>query len=373
MNFSKINIVFICGSLEPGKDGVGDYTRRLAGELVRMGNNVFLLSIYDRFVTDLYEGHIMDTTTRLNCLRIPANYTFNQRVTYSRSFTKKCQPDWISLQYVPFSFHPKGLHIRLKSLLKNLNPGVKWHIMFHELWTGSQGANDLKTKIYGRLQKIIIRNLVRKFNFSVITTSIENYQKAIDFKQSFLLPIFGNIPQLNYKIELKRNSGNLFRVIVFGTITNDLDLFNKQIIWLNSLAHAAHKKMELFFIGNSGSNLTHAKAIAANIIGDELINITGFLSEDVIASHLIAADFGISRADFEYYGKSGTTLSMLEYGLPVLLKGERPLNIKESTVDKYFPQLYFPNDSIGFDFREFKFHNGLFSTTTAFLDLLSVR
>jgi hypothetical protein len=32
-----IKILFICGSLEPGKDGVGDYTRRLwrtRGEIV---------------------------------------------------------------------------------------------------------------------------------------------------------------------------------------------------------------------------------------------------------------------------------------------------------------------------------------------------
>jgi hypothetical protein len=59
--------------------------------------------------------------------------------------------------------------------------------------------------------------------------------------------------------------------------------------------------------------------------------------------------------------------------LPVLLKGKRPLNINESTVDKYFRQLYFSNDSIKFEFSQFNFHNGLSSTTTAFLDLLRGR
>lgn len=27
-----MTILFLCGSLEPGRDGVGDYTRRLAGD-----------------------------------------------------------------------------------------------------------------------------------------------------------------------------------------------------------------------------------------------------------------------------------------------------------------------------------------------------
>ena len=32
-----MKIVFICGCLEPGKDGVGDYTRRLSAELIDHG------------------------------------------------------------------------------------------------------------------------------------------------------------------------------------------------------------------------------------------------------------------------------------------------------------------------------------------------
>ena len=30
-----MNLLFICGSLEPGKDGVGDYIRRLSSELLQ--------------------------------------------------------------------------------------------------------------------------------------------------------------------------------------------------------------------------------------------------------------------------------------------------------------------------------------------------
>jgi hypothetical protein len=36
----SMRIVFLCFSLEPGRDGVGDYTRALAGELIRPGHEV---------------------------------------------------------------------------------------------------------------------------------------------------------------------------------------------------------------------------------------------------------------------------------------------------------------------------------------------
>lgn len=54
-----MDILFICGSVEPGKDGVGDYTRRLSGELIRIGHEVKILSLCDHqgtsFLTEFQE------------------------------------------------------------------------------------------------------------------------------------------------------------------------------------------------------------------------------------------------------------------------------------------------------------------------------
>lgn len=43
-----MKFLFICGSLEPGKNGVGDYTRRLAGECIRMGHDAMILALDER-------------------------------------------------------------------------------------------------------------------------------------------------------------------------------------------------------------------------------------------------------------------------------------------------------------------------------------
>ena len=37
---AELRMVLVCGSVEPGRDGVGDYTRTLAAELVRRGVGV---------------------------------------------------------------------------------------------------------------------------------------------------------------------------------------------------------------------------------------------------------------------------------------------------------------------------------------------
>ena len=75
-----MKICFICGSLEPGKDGVGDYSRRLAGELIRLGHQASIISINDSFVASIDEVFQMDEDTCISCLRIPARLRKDEKI-----------------------------------------------------------------------------------------------------------------------------------------------------------------------------------------------------------------------------------------------------------------------------------------------------
>ena len=46
-----MKIVFICGSAQPGKDGVGDYVRLLALSLLKMGHQAAIVAYNDKFVS----------------------------------------------------------------------------------------------------------------------------------------------------------------------------------------------------------------------------------------------------------------------------------------------------------------------------------
>ena len=104
-----MKILFICGSIEPGKDGVGDYTRRLCGELIRIGHEVQILSLCDFQVASFISDSQETEAKKVVANRIPKATSNKQRILWSQDVLNKFEPDWISLQYVPYSFNPKGL------------------------------------------------------------------------------------------------------------------------------------------------------------------------------------------------------------------------------------------------------------------------
>src|SRR5690554_2861963 len=104
-----MKLLFICGSLEPGRDGVGDYTMRLAVALIKKGNSVYVVALNDPHVNNIVYGVQYKDGVEGSVLRIPLK--FGDRVRYLKVFQliSDFRPDLISLQFVLYSFHRKGL------------------------------------------------------------------------------------------------------------------------------------------------------------------------------------------------------------------------------------------------------------------------
>src|SRR5690554_7393916 len=99
-----MRIVFICGSLEPGCDGVGDYTRRLACELIRQGHQIGVIALKDPGISKIIK-YIQDTNGGLLAtLRIPAHLPEKIRFSSAKEWIDDYNPELLSLQFVPFSF-----------------------------------------------------------------------------------------------------------------------------------------------------------------------------------------------------------------------------------------------------------------------------
>ncbi len=131
-----MKIIFICGCIEPGKDGVGDYTRRLGCELIRQGISVGVLALHDCFVnTDQKEDQISDHTT-ISVYRLPHTFSHAKKTFSAKTWVEQNNPDWLSVQFVPYAYNDKGIPFRLANQLKEIGGERKWHIMFHELWLG---------------------------------------------------------------------------------------------------------------------------------------------------------------------------------------------------------------------------------------------
>jgi hypothetical protein len=343
-NADNMKIVFLCGSLEPGRDGVGDYTRRLAGELINKQHSVTIIALYDHDLQGRYDGEQQTDGVTVAVKRLPLNMGDSERFKLIEGYIKLVDPDLVSLQFVPFSFNGKGLINEFGKKIIALRKYGKWHVMFHELWVGVHGETTFKHKILGKLQKVYINRFLKKLKPDFVTTTITIYKENILYPNVGILPLFGNIPI----ISLVKNSHMLkdnseLKVLHFGTFTSSSKDFEAQLGFIKNAAQVQRKTVRLIIIGSGGRYKNQAIEIAKRVLTDtDVIQEPGYLSFQEVSEYMQQSDLGISRADYKMFGKSGSTISMLEHGVPVVLRGIRPAQIVDGA--EYEELLLFVNN-----------------------------
>jgi glycosyltransferase involved in cell wall biosynthesis len=327
-----LKILFVCSCLDPGMDGVGDYTRRLATELNARGHHCYLLALADPRVQKATTVDFGGTNGA--CLRLPATDSWPERLRQAKSFCEGVAPDWVSWQIVLYGFDPRGLSFGLGRRFKEISGGCKNQIMFHEIWIGEAEQSSLKNKIIGKLQRLIIRDLLQKLQPLVVHTHTPLYQHLLGGLgcQAAILPLFGNIPLttrprsewLKEKwpegwVQFKmadRDSWWIF--VVFGSIHPewDADDFLRRA---SAAGQRAGKKCALISIGRPGAAGERMLQGLQKREGDSwrFLNL-GRQPEEDISQCLLMADFGVSAVPPEYLFKSGTAAAMIEHGLQVI-------------------------------------------------------
>jgi hypothetical protein len=305
-----MRILFLCGSLEPGRDGVGDYTRRLACELIRQGHECQIVALNDCFACGFSEGTQDCDGISVKMLRLASTESWGSRMKHAKLWISGFTPDWISLQFVPYSFNPKGLPLHLGRRLRHIGGDAKWHLMFHELWIGMVKDSVLKEQLVGRVQRWLIKKLIHTLSPRLIHTQTLLYKSLLEKERCVaeLLPLFGNIPL----IMLGRKSilpSSEVRLIVFGGIHSGAPIveFARDAA---AYSHAQSTSVQLVFLGRCGTE-KEAWIKAWRSAGLPFLDHGSCRSEDVSA-HLIATTPSI------LLGKSGSAAAMREHGLPVI-------------------------------------------------------
>ncbi|MFV5690289.1 hypothetical protein ACM55M_16885 [Flavobacterium sp. ZT3R25] len=308
-----MNILFICGSAEPGKDGVGDYIRRLCGELSRIGHQAQILSLCDKHADLFFTETQFVEGSSVIVSRIPMGSSYNQQMAWSQEILNAANVDWISLQFVPYSFDSKGLPFWLSGFLNKLKGKHQWHFMFHELWIGIEREATFKKKCVGFLQKKIIQKLEKSIAPKVVHTQSKIYQHYLSKVAiiSHYLPLFGNVSVTASKSE----GPELVRIVVFATI-HDKAPFEDFIIDLKKELEHLHKESKFVFIGRHGAMLgTWTNILELYAIEYELL---GASSEEKISEVLTNSDYGISSTPYKISDKSGVLAAMREHQLAII-------------------------------------------------------
>ncbi|WP_439882582.1 hypothetical protein ACSX1A_05310 [Pontibacter sp. MBLB2868] len=315
-----MNIVFLCGSLELGRDGVGDYTRRLGVELIRHGHRIAAVALKDPGVTVVVSNTQRIDNRELPVLRLPYTMAANKRIELAKNWIGNFNPQWISLQYVPFSFQSKGLPVGLTRIVRSVGQGACLHVMFHELWVGMSVNSSYKQTLWGWAQKQLIKTMLSTLQVKVIHTQTRLYQmqlQKLGFETNYL-PLFSNIPAIHNIGFMKHNSEVTYdsiKLVVFGAIHPGAPVsdFAEDVLCYSK---KNGKKVSLILIGRSGSEykrwITEFESVGASVEN------LGEKSPVAISKVLSSATLGISTTPIALVEKSGAVMAMREHGLPVL-------------------------------------------------------
>jgi hypothetical protein len=310
--------LFLCGSLEPGRDGVGDYTRRLAGELIRQGHHASILSLNDCFIDTVLKTEQESDGTNVAVVRLPDKLSTKERYYNAENYITDFDPEWLSLQFVPYSFQKKGLPFGLGKRLAKIGKGRKWHVMFHELWVGMDKEAPLKHYWIGKIQKGIIRRLMYSLIPKCVHTQTSLYQLQLRKIRinATMLPLFGNIPVQYVRLpQFIDKNDNIFNMVIFGSIRHVAKI-HEFANWIQWITQHSGKIININFIGENGIELKEwIKILAHNHIP---YTIYGHQKTDVISKVLSESSLGLTTTPFLLIEKSGSVAAMLEHQLPIL-------------------------------------------------------
>jgi hypothetical protein len=317
-----LSVLFICGCLEPGHDGVGDYTRRLAGELIRKGNKSAIIALNDKYVQKIAKITQFDDKAEIPVFRVPDRLPWSKRMALMKGWIDVSGADWLSLQYVPFSFHPKGLNFGLAKNLASIGKGKKWHIMFHEICVGMHVGAGAKLFIWGMIQKHLAGKLMTLLKPAVIHTHVTIYKKQLEEfgAKVQLLPLFSNIPvlfpeRISRKMEKRGTDLTSIDIVIFGGIQHGAPI--RQLA-AEAARYVKEKgiALRLLIIGRSGAEQAHwvdewkAAGLTAVQLGEQ--------AQEKIAEILADTTFGIFTTPLVVAGKSGSVAAMREHGVSLL-------------------------------------------------------
>lgn len=332
-----MKILFVCASLEPGRDGVGDYCRRFLTEMRKLGHDCAALSIHDRHVgpagDDLCRS--MKRCLSQKCeIRFSHTRAWGSRLLAANKLVNELRPDWTSFQYVPHGFHPKGLPWRLPKRLASLRNTGRRHLMFHELWIRPRKIVAPKDAIVCVLQQWIARNLAYGLNPKIIHTSNAVYQARLQKTgiRSRVLPLLSNIAIQNSPHHSRES---LLEQVLPG--------FKGQSVWIfatfGSLRRAGMSSDLMAKLETARALASKSQCIVLSLgrTGEEGDSIWrefttggnphfvfrrfGELPPKDVSSILQSADFGIASTPSHLLGKSGAVGAMRSHGLPVICNG----------------------------------------------------
>ena len=347
-------IAFITPSLS-SNHGIGDYTRLLAEESVRLGHDVLILSLNEPHSSEYKSEVIPAGEKTVQAHRWGQLIDYAAKCREAREFLEAFQPDWVSLQFEFYCYAKQGSLLGLARNLPAVLKGYRVHVMMHELWVQLHAGRDLREQAKGTVRYVQCRFFFKTIKPLCAHTSAEVYaQRARHLLPGIkLLPIPSNIPvdretliplpkEISETMPESKLRSTYFLVILFGRIIPEFD-GRESLRQIDDFAKRTAKLVRLISVGGCGYNDLYWNRLLEQMPTNWRSVKLGVREPKFISQVLQACDLGLSCTPFSLSRKSGTTAAFLEHSLPVLFAEQRPPKEEIATnyPNLYRDQLYF--------------------------------
>ncbi len=327
-----VKIAIICSRAEAGRDGVGDYSVRLAAGFEACGHNTLVLAERDMMLAA--STPTIETRDNIRVVRLPASAADSQRGEWLAAQLDAFAPDWVILQFVCWGLADRGiLAPPPTSLLAALS---RWRVAIycHELWLGLDRGATMRHRLWGWRQRRSILRFLALARPALVLTSNPAYCAILERFgwRARILPLHGNIPVSDGAADearqlIRQRLGRIpwrerrevLLLAVFGSV---LPAWNPRpaLSWLRTEAERRGQRVLLASIGRPsqvGEALLAGLAIDA---GPSLACVAlGEAAPRMVSGLLQEADIGLPSTDWLLLGKSGGAAAMQEHGLPILV------------------------------------------------------
>ena len=300
-----MKIAFVTSCLEPGCDGVGDYTTLLAAECEHGGHTVARVALNDGFAKGLIETP--------GLLRLPQAQPWPERLLHARLWLEAFDPDWVSLQFVAFGFHSRGFAGQTATRLHYLLSDWPVHVFFHELWVGEESGAVWKHRALGWVQRRGVLALLRGLDVRVVHTSNPAYIHLLSRQgvAAQRLPLFGSLPLPTVE---SPSANTALTFAFFGTL---------HPVWppepFFTQLRALQQPIAIIHAGQIGRGEALWRQMEAAYGNEFQFRKLGPLPPQGVADFFATADFGVATTPWALIGKSASVAAMLDCGLPVIV------------------------------------------------------
>ncbi len=297
-----MKIHMIAAALPPQVDGIGDYTAYLASELARSATVTVLTAA--------------ETPHSIPYVGIQTAFSVQE----PRSVWKLAdsilsdKPDWVLLQYNPFSYGRWGLNLHLPEVMHKIKSQGKTMIavMAHETFTPVFSGQSALMALWQRRQFYRLGQCADVLLFST-ERACQVYSACFPQARRIHLPVGSNIPFMPVSRAQARAQLNIsddtFVLGLFGTfhVSRMLDRVQEAA---RAVRHAGRKPLVLY-VGPHGEPIQNA-------LGDIPVQAAGPLPGAEISQRFATMDIYLTPFTDGISTRRGTVMCGLQHGLPLV-------------------------------------------------------